>query len=200
MSSLDTILDDLVNIGFVTIDETRRAEGSTVPRITPSFKLFRQCFDLSLSSLSFKCHQKKYGIGKRLKETTRALDYARVPHEYRQDAEWCLWELSQTFESGCLLSSLALCGRILEMCLRYRLDEADISYADDFPIGALLKRLFENDAAPDLSPSLKNVCNIINAYRITAVHKKEHADRYPRIDVVASIILWIVHVFESTFL
>ena len=92
---------------------------------------------------------------------------------YRDDFLQTLHEVRICFDDECYIAVIALCGKILEVCLKETLLRHSITPDPNAMVGSLIKSI--RDRLPDLylDPALLNIVNIVNASRITAVHAKE---------------------------
>src|SRR5262249_45997124 len=70
-------------------------------------------------------------------------------------------------------AAIALCGKILEVCLKEILLRHNIQFDLKAGLGTLIKLIRERVPTEYLDPTLTNIANIINESRITAVHAKE---------------------------
>lgn len=98
---------------------------------------------------------------------------AEVNELYREDFLRTLEEIRICFDEGCFIASIALCGKILEVCLKEILLRHDVQTDPNAMIGTLLKSIRDRVPGEYMDPTLSNVVNIINTSRITAVHAKE---------------------------
>ncbi|MFO0696002.1 MAG: hypothetical protein U0230_20735 [Polyangiales bacterium] len=80
-------------------------------------------------------------------------------------------EVAACLSIGCYGAAIAMSGRVIEICLRYRLERLGVSTADDWSLGTLLGRLKEV-GTDDLPPSIHNVANLIKEERNTAIHAR----------------------------
>jgi len=95
-------------------------------------------------------------------------------------------ELCEVLRIGAKRSTLALCGRCLEVCLKVGLEIREIKFSDDLMVGRLLKLYEENDIYLDVT--LKNQLNILNSYRISGVHVRANTE-IPSTEQVLSLSL-----------
>lgn len=92
---------------------------------------------------------------------------------YRSDFLKTLDEIRICFDEECFIAVIALCGKILEVCLKEVLLRHGISPDPNAMVGPLIRSIRERLPTTYLDPALSNVVNIINTSRITAVHAKE---------------------------
>jgi CheY-like chemotaxis protein len=86
-----------------------------------------------------------------------------------------LTEIMVCFSNNCYLASIALCGRSLEIYLKRSLISLGATFDDNWPIGALINKINEIEPGGAISLSaINNISNIINKYRIAAVHSKSN--------------------------
>ena len=99
---------------------------------------------------------------------------ATIDPRYRDDFLKTLEEIGVCFDAACYIASIALSGKILEVCLKEILDRHDALANPSAGLGQLIGAV--RSTVPDeyVDPSLGNVVNTVNASRITAVHSKEN--------------------------
>ena len=94
---------------------------------------------------------------------------------------------------------MALAGKILEICLKQRLDNWGVEYSDRSMIGQLLTELKKASSREDyIDPALGNIADIINQSRITAVHAKESVP-VPSREQAAMVICAVSDMLNRTF-
>lgn len=98
---------------------------------------------------------------------------ADINPNYRADFLRTLEEIRICFDNECLFATIALCGKVLEVCLKERLRRGGVEYDRTATIGQLLGRIRDRLPATYLDPSLNNIGTIINERRITAIHAVE---------------------------
>jgi hypothetical protein len=98
---------------------------------------------------------------------------AKLNEAYREDFLKTLDEIRICFDEGCFIAAIALCGKILEVCLKEVLIRHGQQFEPTAMIGSLLRTVRERVTGEYSDPSLLNVAQLINASRITAVHAKE---------------------------
>lgn len=106
-------------------------------------------------------------------ELLKNCEKTKLNSVYRDDLLASLKELQLCFTYECYIASLALSGKILEICLKQLLLDNNIPFEDNFMIGRLLQTLREAQCEKYLDQSLPEIANIINKSRIPAVHAKE---------------------------
>lgn len=124
---------------------------------------------------------------------------AAINPNYRADFLRTLEEIRICFDNECYIATIALCGKLLEVCLKQRLLHAGIEFDPNTMIGNLLRLLKERLPNDYHDPSLSNVANIINVSRITAVHAREQIP-IPSRDQTIMVIYAIRDVARRTFL
>jgi hypothetical protein len=92
---------------------------------------------------------------------------------YREDFLKSLDEIRICFDAQCFIATIALSGKILEVCLKETLMRNDITPDPNAMVGSLIRSIRERLPDVYLDPALLNVVNVINMSRITAVHAKE---------------------------
>lgn len=92
---------------------------------------------------------------------------------YRDDFLKTLDEIRICFDDECFIAVIALCGKILEVCLKEVLLRHSITPDPNAMVGPLIRSIRERLPSEYLDPSLPSIANIVNASRITAVHAKE---------------------------
>jgi hypothetical protein len=98
---------------------------------------------------------------------------ASLNEVYREDFLKTLDEIRICFDEECFIAVTALCGKILEVCLKELLIRNGITPDPNAMVGSLIRSIRERLPATYLDPSLSNVVNIVNTSRITAVHARE---------------------------
>jgi len=89
------------------------------------------------------------------------------------DLKHDLFELQQCLTVGAYRAALAICGRLLELCLKLYCIQNSIEFSDKWMVGQLINAISRSEYY--LDPSLKDVWQIINQQRIVGVHVKERA-------------------------
>lgn len=92
---------------------------------------------------------------------------------YRDDFLKTLDEIRICFDEDCFIAVIALCGKVLEVCLKEILHRHNVQPDPNAMVGSLIKSIRERLPTEYLDPSLMNVVNIVNTSRITAVHARE---------------------------
>jgi hypothetical protein len=122
-----------------------------------------------------------------------------VEFVYYDDLRNALRELAVCFEHECYSAVMGLAGKILEICLKQRLDDMGIAYGDDMMLGALLTKLKKSKSDADyIDPNLNNIANIINQSRIPAVHAKEKIP-VPSREQAAMVVFAAADMLKRTF-
>ena len=98
---------------------------------------------------------------------------AKINEIYREDFLKTLEEIRICFDEDCFIAAIALCGKILEVCLKESLLRHGHQFDLNLGVGPLIKLIREHVPNEYFDPTLMNVANIINTSRITAVHAKE---------------------------
>ena len=98
---------------------------------------------------------------------------ASINEAYREDFLRTLYEIRICFDDGCFIAAIALCGKILEVCLKEILLRHRIQVDPYAMIGTLIKSISERVPEEYLDPSLKSIADVINKGRTTAIHAKE---------------------------
>jgi hypothetical protein len=98
---------------------------------------------------------------------------ASLNEVYREDFLKTLDEVRMCFDDGCFTAVLALCGKILEVCLKQVLLRHNVTPDPNAMIGALIRSIQERVPTQYLDPSLMHIVTIINKSRIPAVHAME---------------------------
>lgn len=109
-----------------------------------------------------------------IEECTSHNKIASLP--YREDFLASLKEIWVGFDNECFNSVIALCGKVMECCLKEILLEKEIAFEPTWSItdNALLNRV--DNQLPDryISPAMQNVKNIIRNYRVTAINTRNN--------------------------
>lgn len=96
-----------------------------------------------------------------------------INETYREDFLKTLDEIRICFDSECYIAAIALCGKILEVCLKEVLLRLGVQFDSNSMVGTLIKTIRERVPSEYVDPTLPNVVNVINTSRITAIHAKE---------------------------
>ena len=92
---------------------------------------------------------------------------------FADDITHDLHELQQCLEISAYRASLAVSGRILELCLKQYCVKYGIEFSDNWMVGQLIDKI--GQSGQYLDPSLKSIWQIINQQRIIGVHAKAQA-------------------------
>ncbi len=97
----------------------------------------------------------------------------KINELYQEDFLKTLDEIRICFDEGCFIATIGLCGKLLEVCLKEMLIRNNVTFDPNAMVGSLIKSIQNNIPEEYTDPTLKNIVNIINTSRITAVHSKE---------------------------
>lgn len=103
----------------------------------------------------------------------RECQEAKLNEMYRDDFLKTLDEIRICFDEGCFIATIALCGKILEVCLKEVLLRHNLPWRDRAMIGELLSAVRESVPDEYIDPALPSLAEIINKSRITAIHARE---------------------------
>lgn len=92
---------------------------------------------------------------------------------FAEDIKYDLYELQQCLGIAAYRASLAISGRILELCLKLYCVGNAIEFSDNWMVGQLIDKI--SQSGKYLDPSLKSIWQIINQQRIIGVHAKAQA-------------------------
>ena len=98
---------------------------------------------------------------------------ASINENYRQDFLRTLEEIAVCFDTGCYIAAIALCGKILEVCLKEILIRHEINFDPKLMIGMLINTINREVPTEYIDPTLPHIAAVINQSRITAIHAKE---------------------------
>lgn len=98
---------------------------------------------------------------------------ARLNEMYQDDFLKTLDEIRICFDEGCFIAAIALCGKVLEVCLKEVLLRHNLQWRERAMIGELLETVRGHVPGEYIDPALWSLADIINKSRITAVHAKE---------------------------
>jgi hypothetical protein len=93
-----------------------------------------------------------------------------VSQSYRADFERTLQEIGTCFDHGCFIASISLCGKILEICLKEVLLRNGVEPEPRAMMGNLIGYIEAHLPNEYLDRSVRNVVNLINTSRTTAIH------------------------------
>ena len=151
------------------------AEGGMRIGYTPS----DQCRELAKSETALRRAVAELTGGPKteVSEAIAVLQYeceqANINTMYRADFLKTLDEIRICFDEGCFIAAIALCGKILEVCLKETLGRHNVQSDPNAMIGGLIKSIKERVPSEYIDPALMNIVNIINMSRNTAIHSKE---------------------------
>ena len=97
---------------------------------------------------------------------------ARINPDYRDSFLKTLDEIGICFDAECYISVMALCGVILEACLREILIRHDIEVDKNWMIGKLIREIKQQVPDEYVDPNLLGISNIINRSRIIVLHEQ----------------------------
>lgn len=92
---------------------------------------------------------------------------------FAEDIKYDLHELQQCLGIAAYRASLAISGRILELCLKLYCVNNGVEFSDNWMVGQLIDKI--GQSGKYLDPSLKSIWQIINQQRIIGVHAKAQA-------------------------
>jgi len=118
---------------------------------------------------------------------------------YSKDLIKTLEEIIICFKNDCYIAVLSLSGKILEVCLKNVLISNGIDFDKNWMVGALIKKIKESNTETYIYDALKNIVNIINESRITAVHAHEDIP-VPSNEQTKMVIYAMIDIFKRTLL
>jgi len=92
---------------------------------------------------------------------------------FKEDYLKTLQEISICFQHECYIATIALCGKILEVCLKEILFRNNINSDNIFMLGPLIRTVRTQVPNEYLDRSLENLAGIISKSRNTAIHYGE---------------------------
>ncbi len=111
-------------------------------------------------------------------------------------------EIEICFDQGCFIAAISLCGKVLEICLKCKIENIGAKYTSDAGINKLfneLKREMSNrNDRSYLDPSLKNIVELVALSRNGAVHAREKIP-VPSKDQASTVIYATKDMFLRTF-
>ncbi|WP_200246728.1 hypothetical protein [Lamprobacter modestohalophilus] len=113
------------------------------------------------------------GLLESLQETSNKIETHLSNTIHYPDLRNDLAELNSCLNIKAYRATLAIAGRILELCLKMQLVIIGREVEKDWMVGKLLREIEDSDTYFD--PAIKNMWNIINQQRIIGVHAKEQA-------------------------
>ena len=99
---------------------------------------------------------------------------AKINQAYRDNFLKTLDEISICIDAECYIAVMALCGTILEACLKEILLRHEVFYSDNWMIGKLIREISDKLPESYIDPALVNIANIINKSRINVSHIQEN--------------------------
>lgn len=95
---------------------------------------------------------------------------ANIDLNYKGDFLKTLEEISICFQYECYIATIALCGKILEVCLKEILQRNKVNSENVFMIGNLIQKVITDVPNEYVDPSLESIAKIISKSRNTAIH------------------------------
>ncbi len=115
----------------------------------------------------------KTEVSEAIKSIQGELERTNINKLYKDDFIRTVEEVGICFDNECYIAAIGLCGKVLEVCLKEILIRNNIEFDPNSMVGSLI-RLIERQAPHEYTdPALRNIVNIINTSRITAVHARE---------------------------
>jgi hypothetical protein len=111
---------------------------------------------------------------KQLQKAARLIETSSCEFTFKDDLVATIREIEKATCHQMPLTIHCLCGKVLEITLKQVLVNAGIKVEDNWMLGTLLSKMSENLPEINIDHSLKNVANIINQSRISAIHAKEN--------------------------
>lgn len=162
-------LGGLEAAGLVRAVGSHGAAGEEVRwEATQQVEAIQKALHLSLSVLSDDASGGETAT--RLHVLADELEHHLPADRLRVDMVASVREAARCYASGCHIAVMALCGKLLEICLKMFLLRSNVKVEDNWMLGTLIGRAKE---AGYVDPALTNVANVINLSRIPAVHAKE---------------------------
>lgn len=115
----------------------------------------------------------KHEVSQSVRELHAECQQAHINENYKPEFLRTLEEIATCFDDECYIATIGLCGKILEVCLKEILIRHSVGFDSNWMVGSLIRTIKEKIPSEYIDPALKNVTNIINLSRITAVHAKE---------------------------
>jgi hypothetical protein len=116
----------------------------------------------------------KTEVAEAIKDLLQECSRRSINEVYRDDFLRTLEEMRICFDAGCFIAVMALCGKILEVCLKEVLIEKGIPFDQKAMIGSLIKIIHERQLNYYDNQTLMSIADIINRCRITAIHATQH--------------------------
>lgn len=109
-------------------------------------------------------------VSKSVLDLIEMCEKANINTNYKADFLKTLEEISVCFQHECYIATIALCGKILEVCLKEILHRNEINSENVFMIGNLIQKVKTDVPNEYIDPSLESVARIISKSRNTAIH------------------------------
>lgn len=159
-------IDDLCDVGLVEGVERRTGRF----RVTTLLGKLQNTLDLSLSSL-LQMEARHGDAVEELYALVAVMEKELPESSYRTDLIASVREMGTCLGQGCYIAVLGLGGKILEICIKQRMDHLHVPFDDSWMLGTLLGEL-KDVPSQYIDPAIGNVANIIKESRIPAVHSK----------------------------
>lgn len=129
-----------------------------------------QYFEKVISSLEEKPLNE---VSKSVLDLIEVCEKTNINSNYKDDFIKTLEEISICFQQECYIATIALCGKILEVCLKEILIRNNVNSDNIFMIGNLIKKVKTDVPNEYIDSSLENIGGIISKSRNTAIHYGE---------------------------
>lgn len=126
-------------------------------------------------------------VSQSLEQLREECSAVRLPVQFRDDFDHTLREMSTCFDHKCFIATIALAGKICEICLKQTLVDHAIQYDPEAGLGRLLGLVRERCPAAYIDESLGKVAGIVTTHRNAAVHARERVP-IPSRDQAISVI------------
>lgn len=134
------------------------------------------------------------------KKGVRFVNKIPFPDEIKEFMDADIDELEKTFNSGCMRSSIIICGRLLETALHRKFFEKTgtdiLEKHPEIGLGKIIAKLEELNVA--MPPGLTQQIHLINQARIHSVHKKKEVF-LPSREQAYAVILFTIDVLKKLF-
>jgi len=131
---------------------------------------------------------------------TLTVNISTIPFEIREEIKEDIAEANRAFNAECYRSTIILCGRILELALHsiyYNITYNDLlEKAPGMGLGTLIAKLREKSI--EFDPGLSQQIHLINAVRVSSVHKKKEVFQ-PTKEQTEAIMLFTLDTINKIF-
>lgn len=141
-------------------------------RVLPHAHQVLQALEISLTDVAHNQRSRHVEELQRLETAANELNSVTLLEGNRVDLVASIHELARCLHGGCYIAVMALAGKVLEIVVKNRLWRLGAKFPDDWMLGKLIGELVAMHDDVFCDSAMKNVINVINLSRVSAVHSK----------------------------